>query len=157
MTPTPTHSTRDAITTPAQDHSMSHFGGICRVFASLRLSLEPGLFFSFVASATLSVCMRHELVTSRSCRKCSTTGPEIDDASRVLFGWTTNWGVQSQIATWMEDYLALKLYTTLRHPVLRGGQWCLTQTQVLPTDDWSHIIRQSGGLRGPWNNSLAWR
>ena len=44
------------------------FGGICRVFASLRLSLEPGLFFSFVASAALSVCMRHELVTSRSCR-----------------------------------------------------------------------------------------
>ena len=40
-------------------------------------------------------------LSRRSCRKCSTTGPEIDDASRVLFGWTTNWWVQSQIATWI--------------------------------------------------------
>ena len=34
--------------------------------------------------ATLSVCMRHALVTSRSCRRCSTTGPEIDECKRGL-------------------------------------------------------------------------
>ena len=64
-------------------------------------------------------------------------------------------GGYSHIATRMEDYLAFGLYTTLRHPVLRGGQWCLTQTQVLPTDDWSHFIRQSGGLRVSQNNSQS--